>query len=612
MTSPDGDQPDQAGRSGGFFSRRATMQSPNEALQPETPPPPPPIQHHRKRPRLSAFSGFLSFMLIIAVVAMFGVGWGARRLNEPGPLTADKVVIIPPAEFLDITAQLEREGVIDNTFLFNAALVIEGNRSKLQKGEYVFHQGATLRDVMETLVSGKQVLHAITIPEGLTSEQVLVRLAESDVLGGEVRDMPKEGSLLPETYKVTRGTSRSDLVRKMQEDQRKIVDQIWARRSSDLPFRSPYEMIILASIVEKETGKADERPRVAGVFINRLQRHMRLQSDPTIVYGLVGGKGSLGHPISRAELDKFSPYNTYQIDGLPPGPIANPGRAALEAVANPSRTQDLYFVADGTGGHVFADSLDQHARNVQRWRQIEKDAKDKIAPDVEKAMPLAPPRAGQRSELFDDAPSFGGLPQTFRGNILSYASPSLTMSSAQAAISRVSPLGAMRMARNGLPPMPMEGPSNPKKIVAHAVKPLGSFSLGQGLDNVGFSQPGPNGRESAADLLDGPVPDVTAADVAPVASNTTFPLSPARRAELKAKAEKLGLTPGSNDLPPDPQPNPLPQRTAVAQQAAQTAAANGHPIIYDVSEGTSLDPLLDKTYDLNHSKMVPNLNKPAP
>jgi len=606
MTSPEGDQPNQAGRSGGFFSRRATLQSPNEALQPETPPPPPPIQHHRKRPRLSAFSGFLSFLLIIAVVGMFTVGWGARRLREPGPLTADKVVIIPPAEFLDITAQLEREGVIDNTFLFNAALVIEGNRSKLQKGEYLFHQGASLREVMETLISGKQVLHTVTIPEGLTSEQVLVRLAESDVLGGEVRDMPKEGSLLPETYKVTRGTSRGDLIRKMQEDQRKIVDQIWARRSSDLPFRSPYEMIILASIVEKETGKADERPRVAGVFINRLQRHMRLQSDPTIVYGLVGGKGSLGHSISRAELDKYSPYNTYQIDGLPPGPIANPGRAALEAVANPSRTQELYFVADGTGGHVFADSLDQHSRNVQRWRQIEKDTKDKIAPDVEKAIPLAPPRAGQRSELLDDKPSFGELPNTFRGNVLAYASPSLMLSSAQAVISKVVPVGLPLIAQSGLPPMPMMGPSNPKKLVARAVKPLGSFSLGEGLDNLALAQPGPNGRQSASALLDGPVPDVTAADVAPMVSNATFPLSATRRAELKAKAEKLGLAPGSNDLPPDPQPMAVTARTAAVSPAiAQAAAANGHPIIYDVSEGTPLDPLLDKNYDLNHAKTVP-------
>lgn len=186
---------------------------------------------------------------------MFGVAWGVHRLGEPGPLPAEKVVIIPRAEFLDISAQLEREGVIDNTTLFNIAVLAGGNRGKLKEGEYIFKQNVSLREVIETLVGGKQVLHTVTLPEGLTSEQIVQRLGESDVLGGEVREIPKEGSLLPETYKITRGTSRSDLIKKMQDDQKKIVDQIWARRASDLPLRSPYELIILASIVEKETAR---------------------------------------------------------------------------------------------------------------------------------------------------------------------------------------------------------------------------------------------------------------------------------------------------------------------------------------------------------------------
>ncbi len=570
MTPPDDDKnrpSDWTSRSNGFFGRRMTLQSPNEALQPEAAPPPPPLSHRRKRPRLSALSGFFSFVLIIALVAMAAVAWGVQRLSAPGPLTADKVVIIPRAEFLETTAQLEREGVIDNAALFNAALVITGDRSKLKEGEYLFKQGASLHDVMDVLASGKQVLHPVTLPEGLTSEQIVQRLGESDVLSGDVRETPKEGSLLPETYKVLRGMSRSDLIKKMQDDQRKVVDQIWARRASDLPLRSPYELIILASIVEKETGKADERPRVAGVFMNRLQKKMRLQSDPTIVYGLVGGKGSLGHSISRPELEKFTPYNTYVIDGLPPGPIANPGRAALEAAANPSRTQDLYFVADGTGGHVFAETIDQHARNVQRWRQIEKDAKDKVAPDLDKTVAPATSRPGQKSELPQNSSVYGALPASLDAlAVSSFAGPSLAMTPAEAAIARLAPLSEATATAVGA-----RADDSPKAAVARSPKPLEGFSIGPSFDQLGISVPGPNGAPSAADTLDGPMPPVQASDIA---QDLTGPVA-ARRGD---------------------------QKTAQAN--------NGQPAIhaiFDASEGTPMDPLLDKTYDLNHPKTVPPL-----
>ena len=403
-----------SGRFGGY---RVAPQSPNEALQPEAAPPPPPVPPSRRRPILSAVSGFLSFLLIAAVVAMLGLIWSEQRMRAAGPLTADKVLyIVPGTDLPEIVGELEREGVIDSPFALNVALLVEGKRSKVKAGEYLFKQGASLRDVMDTLVSGKQILHAISIPEGLTTLQIVDRLRDSDVLMGDIKDMPKEGSLMPDTYKVARGDSRASLVKKMQDDQRKIVDQIWARRASNLPIHSPFELVTLASIVEKETGKADERPHVASVFMNRLTKHMRLQSDPTIVYGLVGGKGTLGRGITRSELDKPTPYNTYTIDGLPPGPIANPGRAALEATANPSRTQDLYFVADGTGGHVFAETLDQHARNVQRWRAIEKDAKDKTGADVDKAAPSGDPapagstRSGQHGQLEGEGSIYGALP----------------------------------------------------------------------------------------------------------------------------------------------------------------------------------------------------------
>ncbi|MGH6820215.1 MAG: endolytic transglycosylase MltG, partial [Methylocella sp.] len=251
---------------------------------------------------LSAFSGFLSFLLIAAIASMSGLVWSRHRTHEPGPLSANKVLYIAPGtEVPDIIAQLEREGVVDSPFMLNFALLLEGNRSKLKAGEYLFKQNVSLRDVIDTLVSGKQVLHAITIPEGLTSEQVVERLRDSDVLLGDIMDVPKEGSLLPETYKVARGDIRADIVKKMQDAQKLAVDQIWSRRASGLPLRSPYDLVTLASIVEKETGKADERPRVASVFVNRLRNRMRLQSDPTIVYGLAGGKGSLGRGITRAE-----------------------------------------------------------------------------------------------------------------------------------------------------------------------------------------------------------------------------------------------------------------------------------------------------------------------
>jgi len=215
------------------------------------------------------------------------------------------------------------------------------------------------------------VQHAFTVAEGLTSDQAVQRLLENDVLAGNIREIPREGTLLPETYRFTRGTTREQMIQRMQQAARRSVQEIWDRRAPDLPIKSPEQLVVLASIIEKETGKPEERTRVAAVFVNRLRQKMKLQSDPTIIYGLVGGKGSLGRPIQRTEIEQPTPYNTYVIDGLPPGPIANPGRAALEAAANPARTKELYFVADGTGGHTFADTYDQHQRNVTKLRGIE-------------------------------------------------------------------------------------------------------------------------------------------------------------------------------------------------------------------------------------------------
>jgi UPF0755 protein len=232
-----------------------------------------------------------------------------------------------------------------------------------------------MSDIMELLKSGKSILYSVSFPEGLTVRQMFDRMLQDTVLEGDLpAALPAEGSLRPDTYKFSRGTKRSEIIDQMAAAQQKLVDQIWDKRDSSLPLRSKVEFVTLASIVEKETGVPDERAHVASVFLNRLGKGMRLQSDPTIIYGLFGGEGKpADRPIYQSDLKRDTPYNTYVIKGLPPTPIANPGKDALEAVANPWKTQDLYFVADGTGGHVFAATLEEHNANVKRWRKLEAD-----------------------------------------------------------------------------------------------------------------------------------------------------------------------------------------------------------------------------------------------
>ena len=552
-----------------------TPQSPNEALQPEAAPPPPPLPPRAKRRRLSALSGFLSFVLIAAIGVMVGIVLGEARLREPGPLAADKVVFIQKGSSEDIVDKLAEEGVIDSPIVFQIALAVKnlsGDKERLKAGEYLFKRQASVDDVLATLVAGKQILHAITVPEGLTTQQVVQRLHDSDVLTGDIRDAPKEGSILPETYKVARGTSRAELLLKMKDDQRRAVEQIWARRAPDLPLRSPYELVTLASIVEKETGKADERSRVAGVFINRLKKRMRLQSDPTIVYGLVGGQGTLGHSISRAELDKPTPYNTYTIDGLPPGPIDNPGRAALEAVANPSRTADLYFVADGTGGHAFAETIEQHAKNVQRWRQLEHDAKEKTTNDIDKvepsAVPLVPPKSNQRTDASGSV--FGGLPS--RSDVTEPQMHALSFLDPAAPVT-LKAFSSLDLENSRRKPAAKDNAKDKTKDKSSA--PL---SFGAGFDPDGLSI---KGARPAAGALDGPV-DSVSDDPSP------GPLGGA--AKSAGAGDPIGddTQNGPVKMPPE------------------------HPKIYDVSEGTALDPLRAKDYDLNSAKTVPALGTASP
>src|SRR5438132_2467191 len=365
--------------------------SPRAALEPEQVPPPPKRSERARNPFVVVGNAIITILIIL----MIGTGtvyyYGRQMLETPGPLREDKIVNIPSrAGKRDIADVLLREGVINvNPWAFIGGVFALKASSDLKPGEYSFQKNASLRDVIATIVEGKVVQHAVTIPEGLTSEQIVARLSDNDIFTGSVRELPREGTLLPETYKFPRGTPRDQVVQRMQQAHKRVLTEIWERRSQDIPVKSPEQLVTLASIVEKETGKPDERSRVAAVFVNRLKQRIKLQSDPTIIYGLVGGKGTLGRPIKRSEITQPSHYNTYVIDGLPPGPISNPGRASLEATANPARTRDLFFVADGTGGHTFTETYDQHAKNVAKLRTMEKQLQIDAVEPADDALPPA-------------------------------------------------------------------------------------------------------------------------------------------------------------------------------------------------------------------------------
>src|SRR5216110_390910 len=365
--------------------------SPRAALEPEQVPPPPKRSERARNPFVVVGNAIITILIILMIGAGTVYYYGRQMLETPGPLQEDKIVNIPSrAGKRDIADALLREGVINvNPWAFIGGVFALKASSELKPGEYSFQKKASLRDVIATIVEGKVVQHAVTIPEGLTSEQIVARLTDNEIFAGSVREMPREGTLLPETYKFPRGTTREQVLQRMQQTQKRVLAEIWERRNADIPIKSPEQLIVMASIIEKETGRADERSRVAAVFANRLRQKIKLQSDPTIIYGLVGGRGTLGRPIKRSEIAQPSPYNTYVIEGLPPGPIANPGRASLEAAANPARTRDLYFVADGTGGHAFTETYDQHQKNVAKLRTMEKQLQIDAVEPADDALPPA-------------------------------------------------------------------------------------------------------------------------------------------------------------------------------------------------------------------------------
>ncbi len=404
MSDQEPDEPLPFGQKPTFAPRSARAQ-----IQPEQPPQPPERSAHARRRWITGLNAIFSFILICAIGVFAGIYFIKSRLVAPGPLSSDMTLVVPARSSLtDISTQLHKQNVISEPLTFQAGVVINQARGKLKAGEYLFPARASMERVIDILREGKSILHPVSVPEGLTSQMIVQRLLNYDFLTGQIEKIPPEGSLLPDTYNVQRGTSREKILEQMAAAQKKLLDDLMKRKPKGAPYKTPGELATLASIVEKETGKADERPRVAAVFLNRLKKGMKLQSDPTTIYGIAGGKGTMDRPLTHDDLLRPTPYNTYVIDKLPPTPIANPGRLALEAVVNPAETEDLYFVADGTGGHAFAPTLKEHNDNVTKWRQLQRERGEQPEP-VSTTPPTmqepAPPQPQETPPTQEPAPS---------------------------------------------------------------------------------------------------------------------------------------------------------------------------------------------------------------
>ena len=341
----------------------------------------------RAAARRSSGGGFFSFLFWIAVLAgaaaLFGFFYFTSAIGRPGPFAEPRTFIVERgASGAGIAEKLEAEGFISDALLFRIANRFQGGAA-LQAGDYEIPANASTRQIVDLMTSGDALQHAITFPEGITIAAVMRIIQESDVLTGDMPEAPPEGAIMPDPYHAGRGTTRQALLQQAREARDEAVNEIWAARAPNLPLATQDDLVNFAAIGERETGVASERPLVAAVFVNRLRRPMRLETDPTIIYGvclrhpdrcrdgrLVDAQGNR-RTIRQSEIDMNTGYNTYRIDGLPPTPIANPGRAALEATAHPAESNALFFVADGTGGHVFASTLAEHQANVVRWREIE-------------------------------------------------------------------------------------------------------------------------------------------------------------------------------------------------------------------------------------------------
>jgi UPF0755 protein len=343
------------------------------------------------------------FFLIVLSAAGLGAGfalWAVQTYQKPNTLPPDSTIEVVSGEgSAAIARHLEEAHAVPSGLLFRIAGRLTGKDKKLKIGEYLV-TGLTTKEILAHIAAGDILERKFTIPEGLTSWQIVQRLSQIELLSGEVTTIPPEGSLLPETYHYTKGEDRNAKIAQMQEAMNRTVQELWAEREPDLPLADEHEAITLASIIEKETGVASERPRIAGVFINRIRSGMKLQTDPTVIYGLTNGQiqdngqGPLGRRLLLKDLETPSPYNTYLNPGLPPGPIANPGRASIEAALKPEKNDFLFFVADGKGGHTFAATLDEQNRNAAEFHKLRNDAakagKEEAAPPAEEPQPVKP------------------------------------------------------------------------------------------------------------------------------------------------------------------------------------------------------------------------------
>lgn len=335
-----------------------------------------PLEWAQKTPY--SFSMRRKILIFLVVLALGGTGkyfllWGPGGVLSPGLHCEDITIIIEKGSNLSATAEaLGAKGAVSHPWIFMAAVLLSGNRGALKAGEYLVPAHATPLDIAHILANGKVVVRQVTIPEGLTVAQVIDIVKELPHLKGEVRHIPEEGTLLPETYSYVRGDSREKILSQMRRAMERTLQDAWESRKAGFLLKTPQELLVLASIVEKETAIPQERPCVAAVFLNRLRKRIRLESDPTVIYGLTLGEKPLGRLLTFEDLKHVSDYNTYLIPALPPKPIACPGRHSLQAVVNPADTDAYYFVADGTGGHAFSSTYKEHVQRVKEWRKVQK------------------------------------------------------------------------------------------------------------------------------------------------------------------------------------------------------------------------------------------------